>query len=57
MLGEARGEVRVVVLDADELDAVALERVRGREVVGVQVVRDDLGRDREQPLEVRDPVA
>ena len=56
VLGEARGEVRVVVLDADQLQAVALERVGGRRVVGVEVVGDDLGRDREQPLEVLDPL-
>ena len=42
VLGQARREVRVVVLDADQLDAVALDRVLGREVLGVQVVRDDL---------------
>ena len=46
-----------MVLHADELDALALERVGGREVVGVQVVRDDLGRDVEEPLEVRDALA
>ena len=57
VLGQARREVRVVVLHADELDVLALERVGGREVVRVQVVRDDLGRDREQPLEVRDALA
>ena len=56
VLGEARRQVRVVVLHADELDAVALERVLGRQVLGVQVVGDDLGRDREQPLEVLDPL-
>ena len=54
VLGQAGGQVGVVVLDRDVLDALARERVRGREVVGVQVVRDDLRRDREQPLEVRD---
>ena len=54
VLGEHRREVRVVVLDADVV-AVALERVLGRQVLRVQVVGDDLGLDREQPLEVRDP--
>ena len=57
MLGEAGGEVGVVVLDGDRLDPVALERVAGRQVVGVQVVGDDLGLDREQALEVLDPLA
>ena len=57
VLGQAGGEVGVVVLDADELDALALERVRGRQVVRMQVVGDDRGRDREQPLEVRDALA
>ena len=42
VLGQARRQVGVVVLDADQLDALALERVLGREVLGVQVVRDDL---------------
>ncbi len=56
VLGERRGEVRVMVLDADELDALALLRVARREVVGVQVVCDDLGHDLEQLLEVRDAV-
>ena len=46
--------MRVVVLDGDRGNAVALERQRGRRVVRVQVVRDELRRDREQPLEVRD---
>ena len=57
VLGERRRQVGVVVLDADEPDAVALERVLGREVLGVKVVRDDLGRHREQALEVLDPLA
>ena len=45
-----------MMLDADQLDALALERVLGRQVVGVQVVCDDLRRDRKQPLEVLDAV-
>ena len=48
MLGEARRQMGVMVLDADQLHALALERVLGRQVLGVQVVRDDLRRDREQ---------
>ncbi len=56
VLGEARREVGVVVLDGDVLDAFARERVGRREEVGMQVVRDDRGRDREQPLEVGDAV-
>ncbi len=42
VLGQAGGEMGVVVLDADELDVVELERVLGRQVVGVQIVRDEL---------------
>ena len=57
VLGQARREVRVVVLDADELDAVALERIARGQVLGVQVVRDDLGTHVEEPLEVRDALA
>ena len=56
VLGEARREVRVMVLHPDQLDAVALERVLGRQVLRMQVVGHDLGRDREQPLEVLDPL-
>ena len=54
MLGQAGGEVGVVVLNGDRLDAVALERVPGREVVRVEVVDHHLGRDREEALEVGD---
>ena len=46
VLGEARGGVRVVVLDADEL-RVLLERPFRREVLGVEVVGDDVGLDAE----------
>ena len=56
VLGQAGGQVGVVVLDADQLDVVALERVLGRQVLGMQVVGDDLRLDREQPLEVLDPL-
>ena len=56
VLGQRRREVRVVVLDADRLQP-EVERVLGREVLRVQVVRDQLGLHREQPLEVLDPVA
>ncbi len=44
VLGEAGGEVRVVVLHRDLLDALALQRVLGREVLRVQVVGDELRR-------------
>src|SRR5262249_34193614 len=54
VLGQARGEVGVVVLDPDQLDPVKVERVLGRQVLGVEVVGDDLGLDREQPTEMRD---
>ena len=43
VLGEARRQVRMVVLDARQLDPVELERVGGRGVVGVEVVGDELG--------------
>ena len=46
VLGEARGGVGVVVLDADEL-RVLLERPFRREVLGVEIVRDDVGLHRE----------
>ena len=57
VLRKACGEVRVVVLDARQLDAVELERVGRRGVVGVQVVGDERGLQREQPLEVLDALA
>ena len=57
VLGQARGQMRVVVLHADVLGVLALERVLRRQVVRVQVVRDQLGLDGEHPLEVRDPLA
>ena len=56
VLGETRRQVGMVMLHADQRHAVALERVRRREVVRVKVVSDDLGRDGEEPLEMRDPL-
>ena len=44
VLGQARGGVGVVVLHADQLGVLALAP-SGREVVGVQVVRDHVGAD------------
>ena len=46
-----------MVLDADVLDPLALERVLRREVLRVQVVGDDDGIDREEALEVLDALA
>ena len=57
VLGQARGEVGVVMLDAHELHALALQRVSGGEVVRVQVVDHHLGLDREQRFEMGDPLA
>ena len=54
VLGEDGRQVGVVVLDGDVLDALAGQRVGGRQVVGVQVVGDDLRRHGEELLEVRD---
>ena len=58
MLGEACGEVRVVVLHPDSSTCRSsrgtLERVPRREVLRVQVVDDELGCHGEQPLEVLD---
>ena len=45
-----------MVLDADRLDALTLERVPRREVVRMEIVGDDCRLDREQALEVRHPV-
>ena len=61
VLSKARREVRVVVLDADELQlgivVRPLHRVPRREVVRVEVVRDDARLDREKSLEVLDALA
>ena len=46
VLGEASGGVRVMVLDADELQHPALRPLR-REVLRVEVVRDESGLDAE----------
>ena len=56
VLGEAGGEVGVVVLHADVLDAVALERVRGRQVVaGAGRVRPPRARPRTAARSARCP--
>ena len=57
VLRQARRQMRVVVLDRDGFDALARERVTGRQVVGMEVVGDDLGLDREQSPEMVDPAA
>ena len=44
------------MLKPDVRDPVTLERVARRQVPRMQVVGDELGRDREQPLEVLDPL-
>ena len=54
VLGQARGEMGVVVLHAHELDPVEFECVLGREILGMQVVGHEFRLDREQPLEVGD---
>jgi len=49
----------VMVLDAGQLQPAGVRqprRVAGRQVIGMQVVRDDLRLDAEQPLEVLDPL-
>src|SRR5207342_2028870 len=53
VVGQAGGDVRVVVLDAFG-GQVQLERVLGGQVLRVQVVRHDLRVDVEQPAEVLD---
>ena len=55
VLGEAGGGVRVMVLDADGF-GVLLECPLGRQVLGVEVVGDDLGLDPEH-LEVEFEIA
>ena len=51
MFGHRAGHVRVMVLDADPQRRGLPTRERRREVVGVQVVNDDLGLDPDEALE------
>ena len=51
VLGQAGGDVGVVMLDRPRLD-IEIERVLGRQVLGVQVVGDNFRRNAEQPAEV-----
>jgi len=48
--------VGVVVLDADEVHPLALQRVVRGQVLGVEVVGHDLRRHIGEPLEVLDPL-
>ena len=57
VLGEAGGQVGMMVLDRDRLEFRTLERVLRRQVLGVKVVGDDRGLYSEQAREVLDPVA
>ena len=57
LLGEARGQVGMVMLDADQCHVVALERVLGRQVARMKIVGDESRHDREGPLEVLDALA
>ncbi len=50
VLGHGARHVRVVVLDGDLDRLRAFQRVARRQVVGMQVVRDDLGPDAEEAL-------
>jgi hypothetical protein len=54
VVGQAGGDVRVVVLHAVQVHAVEVERVLGGQVLRVQVVGHDLRVDVEQPAEVLD---
>ena len=55
MLGQDRRQVRMVMLDGQVLDAPSFQRVLGREITGVQIVRHHGGVHGEQPLEVVHP--
>ena len=57
VLGEAGRQMGMVVLHARQLHAVELERERRGGVVGVQVVGEQLGAQREEALEVVDSLA
>ena len=56
VLRQARGEMGVMVLHPDGLDTLPLERVLGREIFRVEVVRDQLGPHSEERLEMLDPL-
>ncbi len=53
ILGEARGDVSVVMLHGDRAEAAALGPL-GRGVSRVEIVRDGLGDDAEQMAQLRD---
>ena len=55
VLGKARGQVCVVVLDAGQLRTFEIEREGRRRVVGMEVAGDQLGAQREEALEMPDP--
>jgi hypothetical protein len=57
VLGKARRQVSVMVLHREQPHAVELVRVLRGEVLRVQVVGHDLRLDREQALEVLDPLS
>ena len=57
VLGKTGGQMGVMVLDPDELDALALERVFRRQIFRVKVVDDDFRTNREEPFEVHDSLA
>ena len=56
VVGEAGGDMGVVMLDRHPLHAIQLEGVLGGEVLRVQVVGDQLGTHLEEAHEVLDPL-
>src|ERR1035437_9159366 len=54
ILRHATGDVRVVVLHANQLRSTLLQRPLGGEVVGMKIVGDDLRLDFENPLQMHD---
>ena len=54
VLGQARRQVGVVMLDPDGLEVLALERIFGREVLRMQIVSHEFGAHSEEAGEVLD---
>src|SRR5208282_2218275 len=54
ILRHTTGNVRVVVLHANQLHSTLLQRPSGGEVVGMEVIGDDLRPDLENPLQMFD---
>jgi len=49
IVGQAGRDLRVMMLHANQFDAIKLQRLLGREIFGMKIVGDDRRIDRKQP--------